>query len=179
MTSLPALAAKVTHAHQRIDAAIAAILSNQGGTITGDLNLDGNFNLVTAGEQLNTQPSSGPFCDTGWHTISLAGGMSGSLAGGVGIRVKLLPWNGVWIDVEFSWTGSAATTFTCGSLPSSAYYPTSTRHLDLGTLNVVSSVNPSFPRLFIPTSGAIQVITPAMNASAANTVYGTIMYPNN
>lgn len=100
-----------------------------------------------------------------WSTISLAAGLTGQLAGGVGIRVKRVPWTGVWIDCDVS--AAATGTFTCGALPSADYYPTTMRHFAIG------ANGGSLARLFIPTSGALQIIVGGSGAWAGgvSTVY--------
>ena len=119
---------------------------------------------------VNIIAGAGPFVPgEGWHTISLASGLTGALAGGIGIRCKLLPWNMVAIDVQVSATATG--TYTCGSLPSASYYPTASRNLPLGANGTNNNA-----RLFIPTSGALQIIvggTGAWTAGLSN------QYPTN
>lgn len=127
--------------------------------------------------QISLQPGQGPFSDTGWHGVTLpsTGGFSGT------IRVKLLPWNAVWLDVQVRWTGTTATTYTCGSLPSAGYYPTT------GTprfFNIVYGDTPNsdlLGNIEVPASGALSIFTTS-STSGSGTVgwYGcSVMYPVN
>lgn len=94
--------------------------------------------------QVNVPAGDGPFIlNESFHDVS----------GGAGIgtvRAKLLPWNATWLDVEVS--SGATGTFNLGSFPSAGYYPTQARHLPLGL------TAGSDGRIFIPTSGNLQII---------------------
>lgn len=116
---------------------------------------------IGSNDQLGIPSGNGPFTigETGWHVLSNPSGFTGTM------RVKLLPWNAVWYDVEGS--TNAAGTFSFGAPPSSAYNPTTARHFDTGGATVNG-------RIFIPTSGGPQVIT-----GAASAVGGTWTVPTN
>ena len=112
-----------------------------------------NFNLPAGG---------GPFV-TGetFHTVSGAAGLTGT------IRIRKTPWNMVYLDVLVSWTATVATTFTCGSLPDATYYPTVNDPGNNTLLPMASNAawtTDTQARVFIPTSGAIQVIVGASSA---------------
>lgn len=115
--------------------------------------------------------AAGPFISgEGFHNITLASGMTGNLTSGAGLRVKMLPWNAIWLDWDFNLT-TTGTTFTLGSLPSSAYYPVSARHFPS------SSNGTPAGRVFVSTSGAVQFI---VSSGVANVNYGgSVMYPTN
>ncbi len=113
------------------------------------------------GSQLNLPSSGGPFiAGESFHPVSLASGVTGTL------RVKLLPWNAVWIDAQLA--NTATGTVNLGSLPSSAYYPVSARNFPLAVTGSGSTY------LHLPASGAVQLI-----ATAAGNPGGSIMYPTN
>lgn len=129
-----------------------------------------NDNLLN----LTLPASSGPFIKgESFHTLTNPSGLSGT------VRVKLLPWNAVWLDVNVSWTTAAATTFTMGSsFPSASYYPTASRVFPLAQNGVPSGITSTMPRVFVGTSGAPQIIVPASTAGAT-TAGCTVIYPNN
>jgi hypothetical protein len=127
-------------------------------------------------QQTNAAFQPGTTTPDTWHTISLAAGLTGNLVGGVGIRAKLVSAVQVLMEVEVQWSGSAATTFTCGSLPSASYYPAASRRFPLTTTSIISTTAPAVPRLFVPTTGGVQVVVPAMNASSTFQVSGNITY---
>ena len=117
---------------------------------------------VTFHSSVSIDAGDGPFV-TGetFHTITGAAGLTGTL------RIKKVPWNMVYLDVLVSWTATAATTFTCGSLPDATYYPTVNDPGSNTLLPLESNAawnTDAQARVFIPTSGAIQVI---VGASAA------------
>jgi len=130
-------------------------------------------------DQLGVPLGGGPFeiNETGWHAVSLpgSGGFSGT------IRVKHLPWNAVWLDVQVRWTGLTATTYTCGSLPSAAYYPTT------GTprmFNISYGDTPtadSLGNIVVPASGALSIFTTSSSSGSGTAAwYGcSVIYPTN
>jgi hypothetical protein len=124
--------------------------------------------------QLNfTNASSGPFISgESFHGVTLGTNLSGT------IRVKLLPWNAVWMDIQVTDSSSTAAVITCGSLPSAAYYPTSQRWFPLGTDGTPTSLGTLHPNVTIPTSGAISIVT--ITTSTSNPNYScSVMYPTN
>jgi len=134
---------------------------------------------LTRAGQVSIAAGAGPFVPLeSFHAVSPGGGMTGLLTGGASVRVKLLPWNAVWCDIAFTWTGVAGGTFNCGNLPSAAYYPNVTRLFPLTTNGTLSS-SPTMVRAFIPTSGGLQVLVPTMSASGTQTVGGSFIYPTN
>jgi hypothetical protein len=118
------------------------------------------------GAQLNLPASGGPFIQgETFHSVSLASGLSGRLA------VKLLPWNAIMIVLQNVTCSSTATSYTLGSLPSAAYYPANTQHLPVANTGNINA------RLFIPTSGALQLICAS---NPTGTTFGlATMYPTN
>lgn len=147
------------------------------GSIQPIVEYDANFgvpNAVFNCTQNFTNPGSGPFITgEGFHSLTLPAGLTGF------VRVKLVPWNGVWIDGNVSWTTTAATTFTFpGSLPSASYYPTSNRIFAMNQNGTPSGIASSMPRLFVPgTSGSPQIIVPS--SSGGGTAGFSVTYPNN
>lgn len=151
-----------------------------GGSGTVTLGASASFVWTESSTSLGLPSGGGPFVSgESFHAISLASGTTGLLSGGNGMRVKLLPWNAVWLDIEFSYTGTGGTTFNFGSLPSASYYPNVARHFPLETNGNLSATTPGVPRVAMPTSGAVQVIVPAMSTSTTYTIGGSIMYPTN
>jgi len=154
---------------------------NTGFTVNQDLHFDpppGTIGWFHGIQQFQLPAAGGPFISgESFHTVSLASGTSGLLAGGVGMRVKKLPWNAIWMDMEFSWTATAATTFTFGSLPDSSYYPNAARHFPFDVTGTPTAVGTDNPRIFVPSSGGIQVIVPA--SSGGGTGGASFMYPTN
>lgn len=120
---------------------------------------------------LNT--GCGPFIpNESFHSI--AGGTN--LAGA--FRFKLLPWNCVLMDIECSWNGAiAGGTVNIGSLPTASYYPTAARQFPMAITGTVSSAA-NWPRIFVPGSGGLQVIIPAVNAVPVS-LSCSVMYPTN
>jgi hypothetical protein len=102
-----------------------------------------------------------------WHTVSLATGLTGTLAGAVGCRVKKLPNNMVAVEVECNVTNTT-TTFNIGSLPDASYYPQATRHLPVVDTSAATC------RLFIPTTGGLQLILSA--ASSGTSIGASAQY---
>jgi hypothetical protein len=138
-------------------------LSSSGGCWWAEQNIK---------QLLFANPASGPFINgETWHSISLGSGLSGTL------RIKLLPWNMVWLNGQLTWNGTGATTITCGSFPSSSYYPTASLTREVGYNGTPSSVQAS-ARLFIPTSGGVQILFPTVTA-AGTSVGFDCLYPNN
>jgi hypothetical protein len=148
-------------------AQIEVLSSNASGFAGGQV-------LVTAG-QISTEAGSGPFCDTGWHTITLpgSGGFSGT------IRVKLMPWNAVFIDIAVRWTTvTAAQTYTTGNLPSTLYYPTVAHTFAMGVGDTPTS--DLVCTLTVPTSGGLGIFVPLSSGSGTANYYGgSWMYPTN
>lgn len=157
--------------------------NNTGFSVNKDLHFDpapGTIGWFNGIQQFLLPASGGPFINgESFHDVSLASGTTGLLSGGSGIRVKKLPWNAIWLDVEFSYTSAGGTTFTFGSLPDATYYPNVSRHFPLETNGNLSATTPGIPRAFVPTSGGVQVIVPAMSASGTYTIAGSVMYPTN
>lgn len=140
---------------------------------------NGGFGVTIGSlDQLSIAAGQGPFIQgETWHSVSLpgTGGFSGT------IRVKKLPWNAIWLDVQVRWTGTTATTYTCGALPDASYYPTT------GTprfFNIVYGDSPnadSLGNIEVPASGALSLFTTS-STSGSGTVgwYGcSVMYPTN
>lgn len=125
--------------------------------------IDGGFgNPVTSVKagQFQLPAGGGPFIGgEGFHAVSLAAGLTGGLPSSAGIRVKKLPWNAIWVEVQVSATATG--TFTCGNLPDASYYPLTQRNFPLG----VNGTNNN-ARLFVPTSGALQLIVGGSGAWA-------------
>jgi hypothetical protein len=134
-------------------------------------------------QSMGLPAAGGPFIvNEAFHTIGAAAGTSGLLTGGNCMRVKLLPWNAVWMDIEFenSAANVGGVTFTFGSLPSAAYYPNVVRHFPLsitGNISIAGAI--ASPRVFVPTSGGIQVVVPTQSAAGTYIASGSIMYPTN
>jgi hypothetical protein len=164
-------------------ASIQMISQSQDGTVASQINLNCVNRTVLglsglawwsdATSQFNLPVSGGPFIfGESFHGIAGGVNISGT------IRVKKLPWNAVWLDIQVVYAGTANATITCGSLPDATYYPTQNRHFPLaygGTPTTVGNVN---ARVFMPTSGGIQLVVPTMNA--ANAPFGcSVMYPTN
>lgn len=132
---------------------LVSLLTNTSGSGTPAMQLQNNC-------QLNINAGGGPFiANETFHNLSNPSGFTGTM------RVKKLPWNAIWYDLEGS--TNAAGTFTFGAPPDISYNPLVARHWDIGG----AAAN---QRLFVPTSGGPQVIT-----SAAATVGGTWMVPTN
>jgi hypothetical protein len=149
------------------DSTLSGIVNGLVALIAGQVQL-GNSGLAVwddNAQSLGLPASGGPFI-TGesFHAVSLAAGLSGTL------RVKLLPWNAIWIDL-FASISNTNTTFTLGSLPSAAYYPTSQRRFP------VANTTGATAWLFVPTSGALQLLLGA--ASSGGTAGLSTMYPTN
>jgi hypothetical protein len=122
--------------------------------------VSGNAWWTDALQQLLIPASSGPFING--ETFHNVGG---------GVRVKKVPWNGVWVDGELSWAGPGTTTL--GSLPDSSYYPNQDRHLPVAT-NAAAAQN---ARLFISSStGTVQL---AVSAGGAGIGGLSTVYPTN
>jgi hypothetical protein len=137
------------------------------------------IDLTRAG-QVSIAAGAGPFVPgESFHGLTNAGGVTGLLTGGTSIRVKKLTFNAVWMDIQFSWVGSAGGTFTFGSMPDATYYPNVTRLIPIATNGTLSTTTISLPRVFIPLSGGVQVIVPTMSASGTNTLGCSFMFPTN
>ena len=126
-------------------------------------------------QQFSLPVGGGPFIvNESFHVITNAAGVGGTL------RVKKLPWNAVWIDCEctFAYT-AAAQTFIMGSLPDATYYPTVARRFPVSVTGTPSGITATFPRLFVPTSGAVQIVVPSGTVASGINVSGSFMYPTN
>jgi hypothetical protein len=150
------------------DSKFSGVTNGQIELLAGRVNLglggnawwsDGLSQLLLGGAGM------GPFINgETFHNISLPAGLSGTF------RIKLLPWNAVWIDCILS-VSNTNTTFNCGSLPSAGYYPLTARVFPL----VGSSGTTGW--IFVPTSGGVNI---RLNASASGQSVGTsVMYPPN
>lgn len=96
-----------------------------------------------------------------WHSVTIPAGLTGTL------RCKLSPVQNITIldgSLNFTYTGSSQT-FTCGSMPSASYYPAASLRYPISVTGTDSGVTSSFPHLFIPTSGGVQVIVPSGSGS--------------
>lgn len=122
---------------------------------------------------LGLNAGCGPFIpNESFHSFAGGTNLSGTF------RVKLLPWNAVWLDISASWNGAiAGGTVNIGSLPSASYYPTNTRQFPLAITGTVANAG-NWPRVFVPTSGALQIIIPAINAVPV-VLSNSIMYATN
>jgi len=119
---------------------------------------------------VNIIAGAGPFTlGEGWHAVTLASGLTGALAGGIGMRVKMMPWNMIAVDMQVSATATG--TYTCGTLPSASYYPNVSRNLPLGANGTNNNA-----RLFVPTSGDLIVI---VGGTGAWTGGLSTQYPTN
>lgn len=130
--------------------------------------------LLFTGTEIDVPASSGPFI-TGesFHTISNGTNFTGTM------RVKKMPWNAIWIDVQIVYSATAATTTNFGTLPDSSYYPTGNRQLILSCTQVPTAVSQQ-PRVFIPgTSGNVQVVIPQALGAANAQLSLSVMYPTN
>ncbi len=127
----------------------------------------GTSGVIAVGDEIGFATGAGTI--DGWNAVSLTGGPAG-ISGS--IRVKRMPWKSTWLDCEISFTTLVAnSTTTIGSLPSAAYYPTAARQFALGVSGTVTNANT--PRIFVPTSGAVQLILPI----GANGAGCSVMYP--
>ena len=113
-----------------------------------------------------------------WHAISLATGVTGSIR-----CKKVAEFNMVVIDINIAWTGTTARTFVIGSLPDSSYYPTvvapgGSRQIPLAGnwTSPTAYVAAQVARVFLPTSGALNVIVPPTSIVPTNCSC-TITYP--
>ncbi len=153
---------------------------NTGWTLNANVlfGLSGNVGWANGIQQFLLPASGGPFINgESFHTVSAASGTTGLLSGAITMRVKKMPWNAIWMDMEFSWTATAATTFTFGSLPDSTYYPNVARHFPFDVTGTPTAVGSDNPRIFVPTSGGIQVLVPA--STGGGTGGASFMYPTN
>jgi hypothetical protein len=118
-----------------------------------------------------------PMTTDTWHTLSNPTNITGTF------RVTLLPaLNAVWFDIEVAVSVSSSATYTFGSMPSSAYYFSSStwpngRHMPIGLTGAPSGVASNLPRLYIPpTSGGPQLLIPSMSASG-DSMGGSFIVP--
>lgn len=141
---------------------------------SGSAGLDTSFYRATAGALWGSDPIAANVAGAveTWHAVSFASsGLTGTL------RVKLLPLaNFAVIDGTIAVTlGAAATTYTFGSLPSSAYYPAAGRQYPVSVTNTPTGITANLPRIFVPSSGAVQMVMPS--GSGAATASFTQMIP--
>jgi hypothetical protein len=120
-----------------------------------------------------TAYAPGGITDEAWNAVTVPAGMTGT------VRVKLLAEAKtamLEIDVTITSTLAAGNAYTAGSLPSAGYYPQALRKRPLATdTNLAAAV--STPRVHIPTSGAVSIVTPAYNAAGGTAgVSGTVIY---
>jgi hypothetical protein len=149
------------------DSVVSGTLNGLMQLFTGKITFGNSGQMIwdDIGLNLNLTAGNGPFIQgETWHTISLAAGLTGTL------RVKKLPWNAVWMDVQVT-VGGAAGTFTCGSLPDATYYPTAAHNFPLAA-TVAGQMY-----VHIPASGAVQIITSA--GTGGNFPGGSFEYPTN
>ena len=102
------------------------------------------------------------------------------------MRVKMLPWNAIWMECQLTYTGSGGVAINMGSLPanigSSSYYPNAVKRFpltwDSGYLAGSGSYS-GLPRIYMGTSGAVQVIIPNFTASVTTDLIASFIYANN
>ena len=141
--------------------------------LTGRVNLgvSGAMSWNDNNQTLSLPAGSGPFVTgQGWNAVSLGTNLTGT------IRVKKVPWLGVWLDLQVTYNATAAATITCGSLPDATYYPTGARQFDLSTTGTPGTG--VFPRVFVPGSGAAQIIVPSYSATGSQ-LSCSVVYPTN
>lgn len=116
-------------------------------------------------EQVNISPSDGPFIlGETFHDVSGGAGLGT-------VRVKLTPWNAVFLDVQVS--SSSTGTFNLGTLPSSSYWPVQNRQFPLAN----NGSSATYPRIFIPAGGgSLQIVAGGSGAWAGGLA---TMYPTN
>ena len=117
-------------------------------------------------------PASPAVAET-WQNVGMgSSGLSGTL------RIKRLAEQKfalIHAAITFTYT-AAAQTFNLGSLPSAAYYPTAGQGYPVAVNATPSGIVSSDPRLYVPTSGAVQLIVPSGSGSAA-VAGGTVVLP--
>ena len=117
--------------------------------------------------------SGGPFIGgEGFHAVSLGTNLTGT------IRVKKLPWNAIWLDIQVTYNATAQATINCGSLPDATYYPTGNRQFPLSTTGAPSGIASSFPRVSLGSSGILQILVPSYAATGSQ-LSCSVMYPTN
>lgn len=125
-------------------------------------NLYGASGVLAIGDEVGFATGADGGSIDGWNSVSLTGGPAG-ISGS--IRVKKMPWKSVWLDCQIAFPALGAnSTTTIGSLPSASYYPLAARNVPLGPGGTVTNANP--PRIFVPTSGGLQLILPIGASSA-------------
>lgn len=140
---------------------------------------NGGFHVqVASPDQLLLGAGQGPFISgESFHAVTLpsTGGFSGS------IRVKKLPWNAIWLDVAVRWTGLTGTTYTCGSLPDSTYYPTANTPRFFPFVQGDTPNSDLLPNIAVPASGALTIFTNSSTSGSGTAGwYGcSVMYPTN
>lgn len=126
----------------------------------------------TPNGSLNLPASGGPYItNEGFHTLTNPAGITGTA------RVKKFPWNAVWYEGRVTWSGTTGTTLTFGAPPDGTYNPTSAFPWPVGT-NATPSAVSAPGRLFIPTSGGPQLITPTVTGANTNWTW-SLMIPTN
>lgn len=116
---------------------------------------------VTAADPTHTNTVTSPAVAESWHAITLPAGLTGTAR-----CKKLAESTLVKFDFQVTWTATGATTFTLGSLPSAAYYPAAARQVPMAGNEAVTGAS-SAPRIFVPTSGALQILVPASSAGGS------------
>ena len=128
---------------------------------------------VTAVTPPSTNSRSLPAAAETWHNIGMgSSGLSGTL------RIKLLAEQKfalIHAAITFTYTGSIQT-FNLGSLPSAPYYPQAGQSYPVSVNATPSGVGASLPRLYVPTSGAVQLIVPSGSGAGA-VAGGTVVIP--
>ena len=149
-----------------IQASNQVSFGNSGGMVWNDT-------AALTPSQLTLPAGGGPFVTSEtWHNISLAGNFTGTF------RVMLTPWNTVRVNGALTWSGTGPTTATFGSVPSSAYNPTTDVRHPIAHTGIPSSLQAP-GRVFVPAAGTgLQLILPQV--TAANTSIGfDFEYPTN
>lgn len=142
----------------------ARLLISYGGF--GQLLADYSGITIKAGNIAATDPTvalavgTSPTPET-WKAITLPGGLSGTAR-----CKKLAESTLVKFDFEVTWTATVATTFNLGNLPSAAYYPKTARQIPMGWNGTPTGAS-SAPRIFIPVSGAVQILVPASSGGGS------------
>lgn len=161
---------------QLLSALASSITNGQINLAAGEVAFGqaGNCNWNDNSQSMSLPAAGGPYVSgESWHAIMLPSGYSGTM------RVKLLPWQAVFLDVNLTAWPTTAGASSGGSLPSAAYYPTSTRVFPMTLNGTPSGIATNLPRVYVPASGAVQLIVPA-NTNGSPAVGGcSVVYPNN
>lgn len=185
--------------YDNVYAAIALFSSNKDGSNIGNGNLVtqagitafwdyqgihvnqslwGAAGVLSVGDSINfTGPGKGPFIGgESFHAVGLPSGLTGS------VRIKLLPWNMVWLTGQVTWSNNTAASLTFGAFPTplsgSSYYPTVNLTRDVGWNGTLSAIGTN-PRLFIPAGSGQASLTMPNCTSTGTTIGFDITYPNN